>query len=447
MTALSRFFDLSGRGSTFGHELRGAGATFLTMAYILFTNATILGPAMKDVPAEAIITATALAAGLSCLLMGLTANFPLALASGMGLNAVVADLVMKGVVDSWQTAMGLVVLDGLIILVLVLCGLRETLLHAIPRDLRLAIGVGIGLFIAFIGAVNSKMVVVPPSTLHVLSVAPEATMPPVTHGSLQRPEPVVALVGLILTALLLAWRMRGAILIGIVLSTILAAMMGLIQHKEFGAPSLATVGQANILGALRWQLLAPLLALFMVDFFDTLGTVTAIAEQSSLYDPAGRIPNLRNILLVDSGAAAIGGLCGVSSVTSYIESAAGVAEGARTGLHSVLVGLFFLVAMMAAPLAALVPAAATAPALIIVGFLMARHIADIDFTHLDTGLPAFITLVTLPFTYSIAHGIGYGFITYVALKLLSLKPRDVHPLMFATAALFAAYFVWGRFGE
>ncbi len=441
--ALSRFFDLEGRGTTLARELRGAGATFLTMAYILFTNATILGPAMKGVPPEAIVTGTALAAGLSCLLMGLTANFPLALASGMGLNAVVAGLVINGVVDSWQTAMGLVVLDGLIILILVLCGLRETLLHAIPRDLRLAIGVGIGLFIAFIGAVNSKMVVVPPDTIRLLSAVPQATPPPVTHGSLQWPEPMVALAGLILTALLLAWRIRGAILLGIVGSTLAATVFGLVSWPGFQGPSLETVGQANVLGALQWHLLAPLLALLLVDFFDTLGTVTAIAEQSSLYDPAGRIPNLRNILLVDSVGASIGGLCGVSSVTSYIESAAGVAEGARTGLHSVLVGLFFLAALVVAPLAALVPAAATAPALIIVGFLMARHIADIDFSHIDTGLPAFVTLVTLPFTYSIAHGVGYGFITYVAIKALSLKFRDVHPLMYATAALFAAYFVWG----
>ncbi len=434
---IRHYFDLEGRKTTLGRELRGASATFLTMSYILFVNAAILKPAVGEaIPTEALIAATALAAAFSCLLMGVTANFPVALASGMGLNAVVAGLVAspRPLVENWQTAMGLVVWDGVIILLLVLAGVRETMLQAIPRDLRLAIGAGIGLFIAFIGLVNARITV----------ANPYAPVPPVLSGSLAVPETIVGVVGLIFTSLLLSWRIRGALLLGIAGSTGLAALLGLVHWQGLRAPSFETLGQANVLGALRWQYLPPLLALLMVDFFDTLGTVSALAEQAQLHTERGEIPQLRRILLVDALSASIGGMCGASSVTAYIESAAGIAEGARTGLHTVLVGLFFLLAIVLAPLAALVPQAATAPALIIVGFLMARQITGIRFEELETGLPAFVTLVTLPLTYSIAHGVGYGFLTFVALKVLRFKFREVHPVMYLAAILFTAYFVFEK---
>lgn len=441
-SALDRRFALSARGTTVAVEVRGAVATFLTMAYILFANPAILAAA--GVPFASAVACTAAAAAVCCLLMGLVANFPLALASGMGLNAIIA-YQAAAAAGSWQAAMGLVVLDGAVILLLVLSGLREAALDAIPRDLRRAIGAGIGFFIAFIGLVNAKLVVVPAGTVAVLSGNPGAVLPPVTYGSLATPDAAVALAGLIVTAWLMARRVRGALVLGIAFGTALALVIGLTRlPTEWHAPSFAVAFQADVRGALRLDLVPLLLAFIMVDFFDTLGTVTAIAEHADLHDAQGRILGIRRILVVDSLSAAIGGLFGVSSVTSYIESAAGVAEGARTGLHTVVVGLLFLAATFAAPVAGIVPAAATAPALILVGFLMCAQIARIDFGQLDTAVPAFVTLVMLPLTYSISHGIGYGFIAYVGIKALSGKFRDPHPLMWVLSAAFALYFTCAR---
>jgi AGZA family xanthine/uracil permease-like MFS transporter len=439
-TLLARYFELDARGTTVAIEARGALATFLTTAYILFANPAILSAA--GVPFESAVACTAAAAGLCCLLMGLLANFPMALASGMGLNAIVAYQAAPAS-GSWQAAMGLVVLDGVVILVLVLAGLREAALDAIPRDLRRAIGAGIGLFVAFIGAVNAKLVVVPPGTLAALAHDPGAILPPVTYGSLAEPAAATAMLGLGFTAFLMARRVRGAFVLGIAAGTLLGIPFG-ITHTPAALswPSFAIAFEADLAGALHWRLLPLLLAFVLVDFFDTLGSVTAIAEQAGLADERGRIPRIRQVLLVDSLGAITGGLFGVSSVTSYIESAAGVAEGARTGLHTVLVGVLFLLAVFLAPLASIVPAAATAPVLLLVGFLMCAQITLIDFGRLDTAIPAFVTLVTLPLTYSISHGIGYGFITYAMIKLLGGQARELHPLMAVLAGAFAAYFVW-----
>lgn len=447
MSVIARQFDLEARGTTVATELRGAVATFLTMSYIIFVNPDILAAA--GVPKESAIACTAAAAGICCLLMGLIANFPLALASGMGLNAIVAFSIAP-VAGSWQIAMALIVIEGVIILILVLVGLREAVFNAIPRDLRLAIGAGIGLFIAFIGAVNSRMVMVPSGTLFVLTnVDPNASLPPVTAGHLTSPDTALAFVGLLITAVLMARKVRGAIVIGIIATAALAIWpfgVTRLTALQFSGPSFEAAFQADFAGALAPKMLPILLpllfAFLMVDFFDTLGTMTAIAEQADLTDERGRIPATRRILIVDSISASIGGMFGASSVTSYIESAAGVSEGARTGLHSVFVGLMFLAAIFAAPLAGLVPAAATAPALILVGFMMGTQIAKIDFKAYDTAIPAFITLIMMFATYSISHGIGYGFITYVAIKLFSLKPREVHPLMYAVAIAFVAFFIY-----
>ncbi len=436
MSRVGEFFDLAGRGTTVARELRGAAATFLTMAYILFTNPGILKSA--GVPFESATACTALAAGVCCILMGLVANFPLALASGMGLNAVLAYQIVLDQHVPWPAAMGLIVLDGLVVLVLVLCGLREAVMNAIPRDLRRAIGAGIGLFIAFIGMVNAKLVI------------PLKAGPPVTHGPISNPEAAVAVFGLLLTGVLMARRVKGAIVLGILLSTGFAYAWDFATGgrtflanwpTELKPPSFETLFAADVVGALTPTILPLLLAFLMVDFFDTLGTVTAISDQARLTDEKGRIPRLKQVLIVDSVSASIGGLCGVSSVTSYIESAAGVAEGARTGLHSVFVGLLFLLAIFAAPLAGIVPLAATAPALILVGFLMVGQIARVDFDDLDTAIPAYITLVALPFTYSIAHGIGYGFIAFVVIKVCRLKFEEVHPLMYAVAGAFGVFLV------
>ena len=433
-------FDLQARGTTTAREVRGGVATFLTMAYILFANPSILAAA--GVPFEAAAAGTAAAAAICTLLMGLGANFPLALAPGMGLNAVVA-FQIAGQTGSWQAAMGLVVLNGLVVLALVLVGAREAVMKAIPLDLRRAISVGIGLFIALIGAVNARLVVIPPSSIAALGANPLATVPPVTHGSLHAPAPLLALAGLLIISFLLSKRVSGAIVIGIVATTAAALVLGVSQWPA-GAwlrmPRFDTVFQADVRTALDVRFVPLLLSLVMVDFFDTLGTVTAIAETGDLHDREGRIPRLRSILAVDSVSAAIGGAAGVSSVTSYIESAAGVAEGARTGLHNVVVAALFFACMFAAPLIAIVPAAATAPALIVVGFLMCQHIVKMDFAALDTAIPAFLILLMTPLTFSISHGIGYGFLAYVGIKLLRGRARDVAPMMYASAALFAVYF-------
>jgi AGZA family xanthine/uracil permease-like MFS transporter len=436
-------FDLQGRGTTVAREVRGGITTFLTMAYILFANPSILASA--GIPFEAAAAATAAAAAICTLLMGLGANFPIALAPGMGLNAVVAFQV-AGQTGSWQAAMGLVVLNGFFVLALVVAGVREAVMSAIPLDLRRAISVGIGLFIALIGAVNARLVVIPPSSIAALNTNPLATVPPVTHGSLHAAEPLLALAGLLIIAVMLSKKVPGAIVIGIASAGFAALLLG-ISHWPAGAwlrmPQFDTVFQADLRRAFDIRFLPLLLAIVMVDFFDTIGTVTAIAETGGLHDKEGRIPRLRSILAVDSISAAIGGAFGVSSVTSYIESAAGVAEGARTGLHNVVVAVLFAACMFAAPLVAIVPAAATAPALIVVGFLMCQQITRIDFTARETAIPAFLILLMTPLTFSISDGIGYGFIAYVAIKLLGGRWRDVQPMMYATAALFVGYF-WLR---
>jgi AGZA family xanthine/uracil permease-like MFS transporter len=433
-------FDLDARGSTVARELRGAVATFLTMAYILVANPAILAGA--GVPLEAAAAGTAAAAAICTLLMGLGANFPLALAPGMGLNAAVAFQVASQT-GSWQTAMGLVVLDGLLVLAFVIGGLREAVMRAIPIDLRRAIGVGIGLFIALIGAVHARLVVVPSSSVVALGHDPLAAVPPLGHGSLHAPEPLVALFGLLIIAFLMCRRQPGAIVAGIASATGLALAIGITPMPAgglFRLPAFDTFFQADVRGALDLRYVPLLLSLVMVDFFDTVGTVTAVAETGNLEDAGGRIPGLKRILGIDAIGASIGGLFGVSSVTSYVESAAGVAEGARTGLHSVFVAGMFAVCIFAAPLAAIVPSAATAPALVVVGFLMCQQAARIDFDALDTAIPAFLILLFIPLTYSISHGIGYGFVAFAAIKLLRGHGRDVHPLMYGTALAFVAYF-------
>ena len=438
---LERLFQLTARGTTPGREVRGALATFLTMAYILFANPAILAAA--GMPKEPVVAATAAASAVTSLMMGLGANFPIALAPGMGLNAVIAYQVAPAA-GSWQTAMGLVVLDGLTMLVLVLIGFREALMRAIPRDLRRAIGVGIGLFIAFIGLVNARVVIVPAGTIQALAGGVKAALPPVTFGTLREPETAIALAGLLLIAALLARRVKGAILIGIAFGTILALAAGVTSLPRGGwisAPRFDTFARADLGGVFSLRMLPLFVAVLLVDFFDTIGTSTAIAEEAQLLDANGEIPRLGRLLAIDSVAAAVGGLFGASSVTSYIESAAGVAEGARTGLHSVIVAGLFLLAMFAAPIAGIVPAAATAPALIAVGFLMTQQISRIDLRALPTAIPAFVLLVTIPLTYSISHGIGFGFIAYVAIQLLLGRPREVHPLMYVATAGFAAYFL------
>jgi len=435
---VTALFDLAGRGTTVGREARGALATFLTMAYILVANPSILSAA--GVPAEAAVAATALTAGLASILMGLGANAPIALAPGMGLNAVIAFQAAPAA-GSWQAAMGLVVLDGAIVLLLVLLGIREAVVRAIPLDLRRAIGAGIGLFIVFLGLVQAHIVVVPASTVAALAAVPGLTMPPVTGGDWSAPEPLIAGLGVAIGAVLLARQRAGAMLFAIAVSALFALATGhMTWAGAVARPRFDTILQADVLGALQWRLAPLLFSLVLVDFFDTVGTVTAIGEAAGLTAKDGMMPRLKPILAIDATAAIIGGAAGASSATSYIESAAGITEGARTGLHSVFVGLLFLASMLLAPLASAIPAAATAPALILTGLLMCRDIGRIDVRALDTAIPALLTVTLVPLTYSISHGIGAGFIAYVAIKVLNGRIRDVHPLMAASALAFAAFF-------
>ena len=436
---MTDFFDLAGRGSTVGREARGALATFLTMAYILVANASILSAA--GVPADAAVAATALTAGLASILMGLGGNVPIALAPGMGLNAFVAFQVAP-VAGGWRGAMGLIVLDGVIVLACVLLGLREAVARAIPVDLRRAIGVGIGLFIILLGLVQAQLVVVPASTVAALSEHPGLTLPPLTAGEWSAPGPLIAIAGFIAGACLLALGRAGAMLVAIGVSSLLALQTGYMAWNAtiVAWPRFDTVFQADIRAALDWRLVPLLFSLILVDFFDTVGTVTAIGEAAGLTGRDGMMPRFKQILAIDAIAAIIGGASGASSATSYVESAAGVAEGARTGLHSVFVGLLFLASMALAPIAAAVPAVATAPALILTGLLMCRDMGRIDIARLDTALPAFLTVIMVPLTYSISHGIGAGFIAYVAIKVLSGRIREVHPLMAVSAATFILFF-------
>ena len=428
--------DVRGRRSTWAAEVRGGVATFLTMAYILPVNAGILSSAIGADKMPALVATTALAAGICCLLMGWFANFPIALASGMGLNALVAFTVAKQA-GSWQAAMGLIVLEGVVILALVLLGLREAIMRAIPREIRLATGAGIGLFIALIGLSNAGLAV---------QGRGGALLAP---GDLHDRATLVAVAGLFITAILMAWRAKGALLIGIVATTSIAFAVGVARFPAHGLewPTFrGVIFQADVRGALRWDLMPVLFAVMIVDFFDTLGTASAIAEQGKLTDDRGEIPGVRRVLIVDSVAASVGGLLGVSSNTCYIESASGVAEGARTGLSTIVVGALFLASIALSPLVATVPACATAPALILVGFFMLKQVAELDFEKLDTAIPAFVTLLTIFATFSIAHGIGFGILTFVAIRAFTLRLRDVHPLMYAAAAAFGAYFAFAPQG-
>ena len=386
------------------------------------------------------------------ILMGVVTNYPLALATGLGLNAFVAFSIASEM--TWADAMGLVVIEGIIILVLVLTGFRTAVFHAIPTQLKVAISVGIGLFIALIGFVDAGFV-------HRIPDAANSTVPVQLgpNGELTGWPVVVFAFGMLLLIALWVLKVRGAILISIVLTTILAIVVEAIGDPKAWAltvpkipafddlaekPDFATLGEFSLLGSFEEVgVVAALLLVFtlmLADFFDTMGTMTAIGAEAGLLDEEGTPPNAERILVVDSVAAAAGGLAGVSSNTSYIESASGVGEGARTGLASVVTGVLFLITILLAPLVAVIPSEAAVPALVLVGFLMMQQVKNIDWDDIEIALPAFLTIVLMPFTYSITVGIGAGFITYVFIKLVKGKVAEVHPLMWVVSVLFVAYF-------
>ncbi|MFE7790280.1 NCS2 family permease [Streptomyces sp. NPDC057460] len=453
--AVDRYFAISDRGSTFGREIRGGFATFFTMAYILVLNPIILGSAEDKFGAHLsgpqLVTATALVAAVMTAIMGLGGNLPLAIAAGLGLNAVVAFQIAP--LMSWPDAMGLIVIEGLLICVLVVTGLREAVMQAIPPALKQAISVGIGLFIAFIGFIDAGFATRIPGDTGSVPVQLGAT------GQLSGWPVLVFCLGVLLTVALLARKVKGAILISIVVMTAVAivineiadivpAAWGLtvpsVPDDIVAAPDFGLVGSFSLFGAFQQTgvltIVLLVFTLILSDFFDTMGTVVGISNEAGLLDEEGKVPNLGRVLLIDGAAAVAGGAASASSNTSYIESAAGVGEGARTGFASLVTGALFAAALFLTPLATVVPAQAAAPALIAVGFLLMAQVRHIDWERYEIAIPAFLTIAVMPFTYSITNGIGAGFLAYVVIKTVLGKAREVHWLLWGTSALFAVYF-------
>jgi AGZA family xanthine/uracil permease-like MFS transporter len=445
------YFKLKERNTNIRTEIVAGITTFMTMAYIIFVNPAILSAGgATGIPFEAAVIATCIGAGLMSVLMGVLTNTPFALASGMGINAVVVFTIIFGLGLSWQQAMGIIVIEGIIVTVLVLTGLRRMIMNAIPMGLKYAIGVGIGLFIAFIGVQEAGFVDIDPVTA-------------VKLGDFTQHYAILAAFGLVLTTVLVAFRIKGGILIGILGTTIVGMLFRIvpIPIKFVSIPtkeSFFTFFKADVVGAvwsggmLNIAAIIMIFALFMTDFFDTMGTVIGVGEEAGLLDKKGNLPGLRRVLLIDSAAAIIGGLFGASSITTYIESASGVSDGGRTGIMPTTTGFLFLLSIFFAPLIAVVGGGieiaegvykypVTAPALIIVGFLMMNVISKIDFKDFEVGIPAFLTIIIMPFTDNISYGIGFGFISYTLIKLLRGKFRQLHPLMIVVSALFVVAFI------
>jgi len=425
---------ISLRGSTWQAEALGGVTTFMTMAYILFVNGAILSSAGLE-PAQ-VLTVTALVAGVMTIAMGVFANYPFALASGMGMNAAVAGQLIGISHLTPPEAMGVVVVEGLAITLLVLTGVREAVLDAIPNSLKKAIGVGIGLFLALIGLASGGVVV---------RGSGPGTLPALALGDLHSTSTLLFVFGLLLGLGLTARKVRGALLISITAVTLLSIALGetLAPAKFFAAPDFALVGKFSFgffakLGALGAGL--AVFSLMLSDFFDTIGTVIGLGAEGNFLDGNSRLPRMGRVLLVDSLAAVLGGAASASSATTYIESAAGIATGARTGVASVVTGALFLAAMFIAPLAGVVPPAATASALVVVGFLMAGMLRDIDWKDIPQSAPAFLCAVAMPFTWSISNGIGAGVIAHVILMTIAGRARQVHPLVWGVAAAFIAFF-------
>jgi len=454
---LDGYFKITERGSTMRTEILAGLTTFLTMAYILFVNPAILGfaatPALRPLglPFAQVLTVTALAAGVMTILMGVIGKYPFAIAAGLGLNAFVAYGLVATNGLSFPQAMGVIVAEGLLITLFVLTGVREMVLNAIPMDLKRSIGIGIGLFIALIGLANAGVVIAGPNP-PILAMTPK----------FQTWSLALFVFGLLLTSALVARRVRGALLIGIVATTVAATILNEVKHlgvitdgsaawphKIWAAPDFALVGNFSFsfISALGfWSALAVVIAVMLSDFFDTVGTVIGIGGEAKMLDSEGRLPGMKRVLLVDSLAAVGGGAVSASSNTTFIESASGVSDGGRTGMTSVVVGVLFLIAMFFSPIAGVVPSVATAPILVIVGYFMMTLVKDIDWSDPGMGIPALLTIAMMPFTYSITNGVGAGFVSYTVIAVLRGKWLDVHPLMYIVSAIFVWYFVHGIIG-
>ena len=468
VSGMDRYFSITQRGSTVLREVRGGLVTFVTMVYIVVLNPLIIGT-VKDSHGHflgggsapnlsAVAASTALVACVMTLLMGVVGRYPFGLATGLGLNAFVAFQVATRM--SWTAAMGMVVLEGLLITVLVLTGFRVAVFYAIPAQLKSAIAVGIGLFITLIGLVDAGFVRAGSGTVVNIGIG----------GDLNGWPTLVFVVGVLLIAILMARKVRGAILIGILVCTVLAVILEAVLNigpqtdatgkvvnpegwalnvpsfsgKHFGAPDLGLVGHFSLGGGFSAvgiiSGIVIVFSLVLSDFFDVMGTTIGLASEANLLDEDGQLPGIGRVLLIDGLAAVGGGAAGASSATTYVESASGIGDGARTGLASVVTGLLFLVTIFLSPLAQFVPSEAAAPALVVVGVLMMRQVRNIDFGALELALPAFLTITLMPFTYSITNGVGAGFISYVVLQVAVRRARAIHPLMWVVSAFFAVYF-------
>ena len=436
--ALESFFHMGERGSSVGTELRAGVTTFLAMAYIIAVNPALLSAA--GIPMGAGVTATCIGAGIMTILMGIFANRPLACASGMGINAVVAFTLTGLCNGDWHAAMAVVFIEGIVILALVLCGLREAIMDAIPASLRHAIAAGLGIFIALIGLINGAIVVNDESTL-------------ITMGAITDPAYIVGMIAIFSTFVLYCLKVPGEILIGILIAVVAGIPLGVttmptgvvspLDFSTFGAPFM--VDDQGVMGIAK-VVMSPVLLMFvfslmMSDFFDTMGTAFAVAKQGDFLTEDGKVEDIRQILVVDSAAAAAGGLIGASSITTFVESASGAADGGRTGLTSVTTGVLFIVAAFFSPLIAVVSTPATAGALVLVGYLMMDQVQFIDWGSKLDGLPAFVTVIGIPLTYSISTGIGLGFITYVVVAVATGNVKKVKPLMWVAAAAFLVSFL------
>jgi AGZA family xanthine/uracil permease-like MFS transporter len=425
---LISYFQLTEHGTTIGTEILAGVTTFLTMGYVIFANPVILSVTGMDFGAT--FFATCVAAAIGTAVMGLYANYPVALAPGMGLNAFFAYTVVQGMGYSWQVALGVVFLSGVLFVILSVLPVREWIINSIPITLKLAISAGIGLFIAMIGLRNAEIVVADPATF-------------VTLGNLLSPAPLLALGGFALIVALDHRRVPGAIIIGILASTLIGLPLGLSEWKgivSLPPDPMPTLLQLDLSGALQMSLIAVIFTFLFIDLFDTAGTLVGVAHRGGLLDSRGRLPRLRRALLADSTASVAGAVLGTSTTTSYVESVAGIKVGGRTGLTAVTVALLFLLCLFLSPLAQTVAAYAAAPALLFIGCLMARGLAEIDWEDATEYAPAVVTALAMPLTFSITDGIGLGLIVYAAAKILSRGPRACPPAILAIAILFLLKF-------
>jgi adenine/guanine/hypoxanthine permease len=455
MKMLEKFFALNARKTDVKTEIVAGITTFMTMAYILFVNPSILGAAGMD--KDAVLLATAIGAGVVTIAMGLAVNYPIALAPGMGLNAFYAFTVIIGMGVSWQVALGAVFISGLIFIVLTVTQVRQLLVEGMPASLKSAITVGIGLFITIIGLKLSgimtiRLSLIPPTLEKIVAAhgngTPLSFETIIGMGNLADKEILLAVFGLVLIGLLLARNIKGSILIGIVATTIVGVFTGVVQVPPgFSPVAIPNFSHNNffaldIKGALNMGLMTIIFTFTFVELFDTMGTLVGTATRAGLMDKSGKFPGIGKAMLVDATGVSFGALLGTSTITAYVESAAGIGAGGRTGLTAVTCGILFLLSLFFAPIAGLIPDAATAPALIIVGALMMESVRRIDFNDFTESLPAFLTIVMMPFTYSIANGVSAGLVFYPLLKLVSGRAKEVHWIVYILAALVVMRYIF-----